>query len=208
MVAGAPGSGKSTLARLLCEALDPVPARLDKDTLFAGFSTEVLTAHGRSFGEREGPWYDEHIKVHEYAGMTAAAREVRALGCPVLLDGPFTTQIRDPAAWARWAEDLGGEPVHLIWVRSDAASLRERLVSRGEGRDSGKLAAFDAYLARIRPDEPPPVAHREVDNRLGAPALAAQVEAVLAATDHGQGVAASDEDTSVGSGAGLVTKPR
>ena len=35
VVAGAPGSGKSTVAQLLASRLRPVPAVLDKDTLFA-----------------------------------------------------------------------------------------------------------------------------------------------------------------------------
>ena len=43
----------------------------------------------------------------------------------------------------------------------------------------GKLADFEAFLARIRPDEPPPVPHVEIDNRRGASPLADQVAAVL-----------------------------
>ncbi|MFD0773535.1 AAA family ATPase, partial [Streptomonospora algeriensis] len=110
VVAGAPGAGKSTVADLLLRRLDPVPALLDKDTLFSGFVAEVLAAHGRPYGEREGAWYDERIKVHEYGGMTAAAAQIRAAGCPVMPVAPFTGQVRDPARWRSWVAELGGEP--------------------------------------------------------------------------------------------------
>lgn len=164
VVAGAPGAGKSTVADALRQRLSPSPALLDKDTLFAGFVGEVRRAHGRSVGEREGPWYDAHIKIHEYDGMTAAAKQIRSSGCPVLLVAPFTTQIRDPSTWSAWVDRLGGEPVRLLWVGVDAAVLRDRLTTRGSPLDSGKLADWDGFVARIRPDVPPPVPHVELDN--------------------------------------------
>jgi predicted kinase len=181
IVAGAPGAGKSTVARLLLGLLRPVPALLDKDTMYGSFVAGALADAGRPPGEREGPWYDEHVKAHEYGGMTATACEIRSYGCPVLLSGPFTEQIHDAGRWASWVAALGGEPARLVWVRSDALTLHHRLVHRGSARDAAKLAAFDEFAARMRLGRAPAVPHAQVDNRLGAPlALPEQVAAIVA----------------------------
>ena len=186
IVAGAPGAGKSTVAEELRRRLNPSPALLDKDTLFAGFVGEVRRAHGRSEGEREGHWYDAHVKVHEYSGMTAAAAQIRASGCPVLLVAPFTTQIRDPRAWTAWVTSLGGEPIRLVWVSLGAEVLRSRLTRRGSPLDSGKLGAWEAFVRRMQPDTPPPVPHTAIDNSRSVEATRRQIAGLVASLHAGQ----------------------
>ena len=138
--------------------------------MYASFVAAVLASADRPPGEREGPWYDEHIKIHEYAGITATAREIRACGCPVLLSGPFTWQIHDVQRWQSWVAELGGGTVRLVWVRSDEPTLRRRLAVRGLARDSAKLAEFEQFCASMRLGNAPAAPHVTVDNRLTAAA--------------------------------------
>lgn len=176
VLAGAPGAGKSTVAELLLGRLHPVPAILDKDVLFAGFVGEVQASHRRPPGEREGPWYDVHVKAHEYGGMTAAAAQIRSAGCPVVLVGPFTSAIRSSQEWADWVNALGGEPVRLLWVAVSPRVLRDRIEQRGSVWDLGKLAEWERFVARMQPEVPPPVPHVAIPNDGSPEDLQVQVQ--------------------------------
>ena len=148
--------------------------------MYGGFVAATLAAAGRPPGEREGPWYDRHVKVHEYAGMAATAREIRAHGCPVLLSGPFTTQIHEPAAWAAFGAALGGEPVRLVWVRTTprrcgpAAAARipprhrqARGVRRLRRRDADRHASRRPRTSRSTTGGAPPTSTTSCARRSG-----------------------------------------
>jgi len=76
---------------------------------------------------------------------------------------------------------LGGGTVVLVWVRSDARTLRNRLTARGLGRDSAKLANFDAFTASMRLGTVPAAPHLVIDNRLDVDRpLAEQIRVLLA----------------------------
>jgi predicted kinase len=167
IVAGPPGAGKSTVARLLAPRLDPPGAVLDKDTVYGGFVAAILAAAARPPGEREGPWYDAHVKRHEFAGLVATAREIRAAGCPPILVAPFTDALRSPAAWHDLVAACGGEPTRLVWVDVDEVTLAARLRARASTRDTAKLAELATFMRRMRPGIPPAVPHTAIHNRPG-----------------------------------------
>jgi predicted ABC-type ATPase len=52
-------------------------------------------------------------------------------------------------------DSLDPAPAHL-----DKDTLFGGLVGRGDPKDEGKRAAYDAFFARLRHDQQPPVPHR------------------------------------------------
>ena len=76
--------------------------------------------------------------------------------------------------------------MRLVWVASDAATLRRRLDARGLARDVAKLADFEAFCTSMRLGSEPAAPHVTVDNRLAAAVpLETQIAALIAAGPAG-----------------------
>jgi len=85
--------------------------------------------------------------VHEYAGLTAAAREIRAGGCPVLLVAPFTAEIHDIDRWTSRAL-----VARFGWVPQQAEQAVVARTVRGDVLSTSRHLGLDDDAAQTRVD--------------------------------------------------------
>lgn len=66
----------------------------------------------------------------------------------VLINAPFTREIRDPVYMKDLAEELRKKNIRLtvIWVETDIEVCRRRMIKRNSDRDTWKLANWDEYI--------------------------------------------------------------
>ena len=148
IVIGTAGSGKSTIAQRL--ARQHGAAYLDKDAMSARFVEAALVSAGYDPGDREAnAFYRDHILPLEYDSLLDVAGANLRLGCPVVVDAPFSPYLSDPTFIIAAAERFDWPPidVEVIRVRVSPEALHERLRKRGLERDQVKLAHWDEYWA-------------------------------------------------------------
>jgi predicted kinase len=146
IVIGTAGSGKSTIARRL--ARQYAAAYLDKDAMSARFVEAALLAAGYNPGDRESnAFYRERILPLEYDSLLDVAGANLRLGCPVVVDAPFSPYLSDPTYITAAAERFDWPPidVEVVQVRVSPKTLQDRLRKRGLERDQVKLAHWDEY---------------------------------------------------------------
>lgn len=178
LVGGLAGVGKTTLAA--CLAARTGWALLDKDPLTRPFVEALAGQWCGDPDDRESDTYRRRIRPLEYRVLLDAAGGVLAHGCSVIVVAPFLADVDDPAFDARLAAVAGGADIRLVWVSADPNLVRLRLQARGAGRDRGKLAGWEAYLAAAEPRRRPRARHDWVVNdTFGADALDAQAGRLL-----------------------------
>jgi predicted kinase len=131
----------------------------------------MLRRVGMDSADRESPLYRESIRPIEYGAMMDVAHENLDLGVSAICVAPFSREFRDPA-WVTQERQraLGaGYALSLAWAVVEMASLRQRIVLRGEPRDAWKVAHWDDYLRSVDLFVPPIDGLTVLDNTGPAP---------------------------------------
>ena len=155
IVASPPASGKTFVSERLASELSGA-VYLDKDDL-----GELVRCAFRVGGERfdmDGKFYSESIRPYEYSTVLNIAFSTLRFADTVILNGPFTREVRSSEymrSLKERAEEQGADLI-LIWVQASAEICRERMMKRGADRDALKLENFENYARGI--DYSPPLA--------------------------------------------------
>lgn len=167
LVAGYAGSGKTEFSRFLSYLTSWT--LLDKDTLTRPLVERLLVSLGGDPDDRHTELYLREVRPLEYRCLMETAFDNLSSGTSAILSAPLIAELADP----NWVSHLinrcaaGGVDVAVVWVRCDAASMREHIELRGDPRDAWKLQNWEAYAGTLNTETHPSTAHVVVDNRLG-----------------------------------------
>lgn len=146
IVTSPPACGKTFISKELAKRLNHV-VYLDKDTLIP-LSRQIFAAAGQPY-DRSSQFFEENIRDYEYDCIVALALEALDYDSIVLINAPFTREIRDMDYINRLKSKLAEKNAKLvtIWVQTSPEIVHERMIKRNSDRDTWKLAHWDEYIA-------------------------------------------------------------
>ncbi|MBR6768116.1 MAG: AAA family ATPase [Clostridia bacterium] len=146
LVTSPPASGKTYVSKKLAERLDHV-VYLDKDTLIP-LSKKVFEAAGEEYN-RSSDFFEKYIRDAEYETVVAIAMEALDYADMVLINAPFTKEIRNWDYMENLQKTLKSKLACLsvIWVKTDIDVVKRRMEERNSDRDKWKLENWDEYIA-------------------------------------------------------------
>lgn len=146
IVTSPPASGKTFVSKELSKRLKHV-VYLDKDTLIP-LSKQIFAVAGQPY-DRSSRFFEDNIRNYEYDCIVALALEALDYDDIVLVNAPFSREIRDAAYIRNLRTKLSEKNSVLvpIWVETSPEVVRERMIKRNSDRDTWKLAHWDEYIA-------------------------------------------------------------
>lgn len=153
LVTSPPACGKTYISKELAKALNHV-VYLDKDTLIT-LSKQIFVVANQPYN-RSSDFFEENIRDYEYETVLELAFEALEYDNTVLINAPFTREIRDLA----YMEDLKakladkGAKLTVIWVETKPEVCKTRMIERNSDRDTWKLTHWDEYIAGVNFNPP------------------------------------------------------
>ncbi len=146
LVTSPPASGKTFVSKQLAKRFRNI-VYLDKDALVP-LSNRIFLA-GNEEINRSSAFFEENIRNYEYIAILDIAFEALEYADLVLINAPFTREVRDNDyirdLKAKLSE-LGAE-LTVVWVETDIEVSHKRMIARNSPRDTWKLAHWDEYVA-------------------------------------------------------------
>ena len=148
LVTSPPACGKTYISKEIAKNLKNV-VYLDKDTLIV-LSKQIFVVANQEYN-RSSDFFEKYIRDYEYYAVLDLAFEALDYANIVLINAPFTREIRDQKyiddLKARLAEK--GAVLKVIWVETDPEVCHQRMIDRGSDRDTWKLEHWDEYIAGV-----------------------------------------------------------
>ncbi len=148
LVTSPPACGKTYISKQLAKNLKHV-VYLDKDTLIVLSKQIFVVAH--EVYNRSSDFFEKNIRDYEYAAIVDLGLEALEYDDTVLINAPFTREVRDKSYMDNLRENLRQKNTKLIviWVQTDIEVVKQRMIQRNSDRDSWKLSNWDQYIAGI-----------------------------------------------------------
>ena len=148
LVTSPPASGKTYVSRELAKRLSHV-VYLDKDTLIV-LSKQIFVAAKEEYN-RSSPFFQQYVRDYEYYAIVDLALEALEYEQIVLINAPFSEEVRDQAYIDQLEARLRlkGAVLTVLWVQTDVDIVHQRMLERNSDRDTWKLTHWDEYVAGI-----------------------------------------------------------
>lgn len=153
LVTSPPACGKTFISKELAKAIEHV-VYLDKDTLI-GLSKQIFKVAGQEYN-RSSDFFNENIRDYEYQVIVDLALEALDYDNIVLINAPFTREIRDEKYISDLREKLKAKNaiLRVVWVETDVEVCHQRMIARNSSRDTWKLENWDKYISTCNFNKP------------------------------------------------------
>lgn len=147
-VTSPPACGKTKLSKKLAKEVKHI-VYLDKDTLIP-LSKQIFAVAGQPYN-RSSDFFEKEIRDYEYDVILDLAFEALKYENLVMVNAPFTREIRDNEYIKHLREKLKelNAKLSVVWIVTDPEVCHQRMIDRDSDRDTWKLEHWDEYLASV-----------------------------------------------------------
>ncbi|MDE7106964.1 MAG: ATP-binding protein [Clostridiales bacterium] len=148
LVSSPPACGKTFISKQLAKNLRHV-VYLDKDTLIP-LSKQIFRVAKKPY-DRSSDFFEEQVRDYEYDVILDLGFEALSYDDTVLINAPFTREVRNPDYIADLRGKLAehGAKLTIIWVVTSPEVCHARMVRRNSDRDTYKIKHWDEYVKNI-----------------------------------------------------------